>query len=92
MRIGEKYLYKDRNGNYQKSIWIESCLDMARYFNDNVLCPNTGFSLVDSSRLKILWKDLDWREKRLIYIEIFSQGNQNISPIIGQFYGEESNE
>lgn len=50
--------------------WIESVLDMQRYFNNNVYCPDTGFSLSKKQNYEELWYSLPTREQRLLFDSI----------------------
>ena len=59
MKLGQKYSFKDENGNEREVLWMESVLDMKRYFTHNVFCPYSGFSLVKESELTDIWDRLD---------------------------------
>lgn len=48
MKIGQKYIWKDRTGKEWDSLWIGSILDVERYYKNNVFCPVSGFCLVGS--------------------------------------------
>lgn len=59
MKVGQKYSFIDKNGNERETIWMESILDMRRYFTHNVFCPFSGFSLVKENELNKIWDRLD---------------------------------
>ena len=59
MKLGQKYSFKDKNGNEREVIWMQSVLDMERYFNHNVFCSYSGFSLVKEDELGAIWDRLD---------------------------------
>lgn len=59
MKLGQKYIFKDENENEREVVWMESVLDMKRYFTHNVFCPVSGFSLVKENELSSIWDRLD---------------------------------
>lgn len=72
MKIGDKYQFKNSRGEMETRTWIESVLDMQRYFDDNVYCPDTGFRLSKKDKYEDLWMSVPTREQRLLFDSINS--------------------
>lgn len=68
MKLGQHYIYKDRQGRDQEKIWIESVLDLQRYFDENVYCIDSGFCLAKGRNFPKLWKTVDSRIQKLLKV------------------------